>query len=140
MAKRTIQIKQGSYTIVTLYSGASSFEEANATITEASGFEQWDNIEIETVPKLFGNGSYVVSKRIAETNGTISGDLFVDNVRSVYTALRTAAGSLDTVTISQTGLATTSVDAYITGVQWQQRSDEEASFTIEFKAVAGTLI
>ena len=140
MAKRTITIKQGTTTIVTLYSGPSTWVEANATVTDVEGMERWDNVEIETVPKLFGNGSYVVSKRIGEIVGSISGDLFLPNVRAVYTRLSSAAASLEPVVITQTGLATTQVDAYITGVQWQQRTDEEASFTVEFKAVAGALI
>jgi hypothetical protein len=103
------------------------------------GFESWDNIEIETVPKLFGNGSYVVSKRITEKPISVEASVSVSNVRSVYSSLRTAAASLNPVTVAVSGSAIQTVEAYITGIDWNQVSDDEANFVLSLKSVTGSI-
>lgn len=139
MAKRTVEIKQGSTTLVTLYSGPSTWEEADYTVTDISGVEDWDNIEIETVPKLFGNGSYVVGKRITEKAVTVEASVMASNVRSIYVLLSNAASSLNPVSVVLSGSPIRTVEAFITGLDWNETSEEEAVFTLTLKSITGTI-
>lgn len=139
MAKRTIEIKQGETTLVTLYSGPSTWAEREFAVTNVAGFENWDNIEIETVPKLFGNGSYVVGKRITEKALTVDASVTTANVRSVYQGLANAAESLEPVSVLLSGAAIGTTTAFITGINWVQIADNEATFTLTLKSVTGTI-
>lgn len=133
MSKKIVTITKGDTELVKLYSGYGSWEEANSTIVNLTGWDDIENIEIETVAKLFGSGSYIVSKRIIENNVTLEAAIYMDNARSVRQSIEDVAYSLEPVTLGvQNADSLLIVEAYITKLNWIEHNDEEAEFTINF--------
>lgn len=133
MSKKIVTITKGGTELVKLYSGYGSWEEANSTIVNLTGWDDIENIEIETVAKLFGSGSYIVSKRIIENNVTLEAAIYMDNARSVRQSIEDVAYSLEPVTLGvQNADSLLIVEAYITKLNWIEHNDEEAEFTINF--------
>lgn len=141
MAKRIVEIKKGETSLIRLFSGPSSWEESDFAVTDLEGIENWENVEIETTPKLFGSGSYVVSKRITEKQIKLSGHVFSEAVNAIYEGLKTAAEALDPVSLQVTtpAHAMESIAVYITGVDWRGLSEESAEFSISLLAPEGTI-
>lgn len=133
MSKKIVTITKGGTELVKLYSGYGSWEEANSTIVNLTGWDDIENIEIETVAKLFGSGSYIVSKRIIENNVTLEAAIYMENARSVRQSIEDVAYSLEPVTLGvQNADSLLIVEAYITKLNWIEHNDEEAEFTINF--------
>lgn len=141
MAKQTLTIMQGGASILSLHTGFGNWAEAEMALMELTGFDDINNINIETVPKLFGTGSYIVSKTIMERPISIRGALFTEDARSIRDAIEAAANSLEPVTLSlKRGNTNNRMEAYIVSLTWTMYSENEAEFSMELTAVNPTKV
>lgn len=139
MSKHIVTLNDGTTTFLTLYSGADTWDEADRQLVELKGWDDFTNIDIQTVAKLFGNGSYVVSKKLTEREFSIKGRINQPNVRSVNDDITNVAELLATITVTReiVGLpGNGSLEAFITGLEWNQETDDEAEFTISLKTTS----
>lgn len=142
MAKQTITIKKLDDILLTLYAGADTWDESAYVATK---FDEWDdvgNVVIDTVPKLFGSGSYVVSKRIEEKDLTLEGSIEDKLHRSVRNLLASTIEAMEEITIevsrtiNDNGVVEART-AFITGLTWTVIDEEHADFTLTFKNLSG---
>lgn len=135
MSDLSVSLLKNDVEIVTLHSGFKTWAETECVIVNFEGWDDIDNITIDTVPKLFGTGSYVVSKRIEEQEYTLEGAIFTSLARDIRKDLEDAAYALEPVTvIVNRADSNTIAEAYITSLKWNASSDTEAEFTIIMKA------
>lgn len=139
MSKQIITLTAGVTVFLTLYSSASTWDEADHQLIDFKGWDDFSNIEINTVPKLFGSGSYVVSKKLKEREFSIKGQVNQPGVRSIREDISIIAEGLSPITVTRviTGLpGSEAVEAFITGLEWNQETDDEAEFTISLKSTS----
>jgi hypothetical protein len=139
MSKHIITLKNGGDVFLTLYSGASTWDEADHQLIDFKGWDDIDNIDIQTVDKLFGTGSYVVSKKLTEQKFSIKGRVNQPGVRSIREDISLVAEELTPITVTRQIVnlnGSESMDAFITGLEWNQETDEEAEFVISFKSTS----
>lgn len=135
MSDLSVSILKDDVEIITLHSGFNTWAESECVIVNFEGWDDVDNISINTVPKLFGPGSYVTSKRIEEQEYKLDGALFTSLARDIRKDLEESAYSMEPVTIIvKRADSNTMAEAYITSLKWTASSDTEAEFTIVMKA------
>lgn len=141
MSKHTITLTSGTDIFLTLFSAADTWDEADHQLIELKGWDDIDNVDIQTVNKLFGTGSYVVSKKLTEQKFSITGRVNQPGVRSIREEISLVTEMLSTITVTRTISTLTgneSVEAYITGLEWNQETDDEAEFVISLKSTSAT--
>lgn len=139
MAKQIVEILSPAKTIATLYSGPATWAEAESTITTLDNFDDFSNIVVETVPKLFGAGSYIKHKRIAESDIVLVGRVYLTTVRNILSDLKSSAQKFENITIKRTITSAGSVEqitGLITSVTWNEIDELEAEFTVNIKAIS----
>lgn len=114
MEKNTFEILNGSTSIIKGY-GYSGLSNA-VTITDVTG---WDEIEfdIQTAPKLNGNGSYIISERVGDRTivATFNVHGALAAARGIVRALNTVALNKGQVTLKFTAVTGTTLTETMVG-------------------------
>lgn len=129
MEKNTFEILNGSTSIIKGY-GYSGLSNA-VIVTDVTG---WDSIEfdIQTAPKLNGNGSYITSERVGDRTivATFNVKGTVATARAIVKALNTIALNKGQVTLKQTATDATTLTETMVGKVKVVKPDYKATATI----------
>lgn len=101
MARMQLKIT-GNALNLSFYSGVNTWAEADMTVRSLDAFDSVANIEIETTPKLFGNGSYKVSERLTEKDHNLILDIRSPSLRTYFDSLAGKATNFETLTFERT--------------------------------------
>lgn len=135
MANQKVSINDGSETIIELYSGPTTEAETLKTLVSVEGWDSFDNVDLQFVDKLFGSGSYLVQKRLSQRNVSIEANVSNVNMMTLRASIAKKAQDFKVITITRTqGSTVETLNAYITGLDWNVVNDTEVNFTIKFSS------
>src|SRR6478609_7847651 len=101
MSKQVVTLTDDTTVFLTLYSSATTWGEADYQLIDLKGWDDFSNINLTTVPKLFGNGSYVVSYYLTEREFSVKARVNQTDVKTIRQIFHDIIAKLGTITVTR---------------------------------------